>query len=344
MDVRLYLSCLASVRPVFRFRSRPPSNPVSRTPTARARALSGTAVWGFLRRAGWSLAPAAGAGPTVRWSALQESGARPPFKKIDDAVRLPPPGVLSSAIPSSGRLSIPAAPHCVVLQRWRWSGLHAGRRAGASEVTCAARSSAASSLSHVWQSALGLFLGPPGIWISSSGGKKVAGPGLEPTTLGSSTQHLNHSDTGPRCFEGFHFHSLECAWRFLQPGAGGGRRSAAAARATSNSPKSKWRSAALEGGSLERTPRRVLAAPRGALRTARCSTWGGAQCRFFSGCGGFHAGGWRGLHDAGSPTLVVWPSPAGMGVRSPLGCRMGFSAGPVALSRSRGPSSRNGLT
>lgn len=174
--------------------------------------------------------------------------------------------------------------------------------------------------------------------------KKVAGPGLEPTTLGSSTQHLNHSDTGPRCFEGFHFHSLECAWRFLQPGAGGGRRSAAAARATSNSPKSKWRSAALEGGSLERTPRRVLAAPRGALRTARCSTWGGAQCRFFSGCGGFHAGGWRGLHDAGSPTLVVWPSPAGMGVRSPLGCRMGFSAGPVALSRSRGPSSRNGLT
>jgi len=28
LDVRLYLSCLASVRPVFRFRSRPPSNPV----------------------------------------------------------------------------------------------------------------------------------------------------------------------------------------------------------------------------------------------------------------------------------------------------------------------------
>ena len=166
---------------------------------------------------------------------------------------------------SSGRLSIPAAPHCVVLQRWRWGGLQLGRRAGASEVTRAARSSAASSLSPMRQSALGLFRGPQVVWSSSPGGKKkVAGPGLEPTTLGSSTQLLNHSDTGPRCFEGLHFHSLECAWRFLQLGAGGTRRSAAAARATSDLPKSKWGIAALE----------VVALGACSLPCVGFSTWG----------------------------------------------------------------------
>ena len=44
--------------------------------------LSGTAFWGFLQRAGWSQAPAAGAGLTLRWGALHGSGARPPFSVI----------------------------------------------------------------------------------------------------------------------------------------------------------------------------------------------------------------------------------------------------------------------
>lgn len=202
---------------------------------------------------------------------------------------------------SSGRLSIPAAPHCVVLQRWRWGGLQLGRRAGASEVTRAARSSAASSLSPVWQSALGLFLGPPGIWISSPGGKKkVAGPGLEPTTLGSSTQHLNHSDTRARCFGGLHFHSSECAWRFLQLGAGGTRRSAAAARATSDLPKSKWGIAALE----------VVALGACSLPCVGFSTWGS-----------WH---YPSLHVglcAVSLRLGVWWSPCSRLARPP-GCRI----------------------
>ena len=135
--------------------------------------------------------------------------------------------------------------------------------------TRATRSSAASSRSPMWQSALGL-----GCRASGGRKKKSTGPGLEPTTPRSSTQLLNHSDTRARCFPGLHFHFFECAWRFLQPSAGGTRRSAAAARATSNSPKSKWGIAGLDGVALERTPRRVLASPPGALCTTRLPTVG----------------------------------------------------------------------
>ena len=117
--------------------------------------------------------------------------------------------------------------------------------------------------------------------------KKVAGPGLEPTTLGSSTQHLNHSDTRARCFGSLHFHSSECAWRFLQLGAGGTRRSAAAARATSDLPKSKWGIAALEVVALGRAPCRVLGSPPGARGTTRRSTSAprGAVCSVASSRG-----------------------------------------------------------
>ena len=168
--------------------------------------------------------------------------------------------------------------------------------------------------------------------------------GLEPTTPGSSTQLLNHSDTGARCFGCLHFHSLECAWRFLQPGAGGTRRFPAATRATSNSPKSNWGIAGLDGVALERTPRRVLASPPGALCTPRRSTWGCLQCRFLLGCGGPHALGWRGLHDAGSHTVVVASSPVGMGDPTPPACGLELHPAPGVLSSSRGPSPRNGLT
>jgi hypothetical protein len=130
--------------------------------------------------------------------------------------------------------------------------------------------------------------------------KKVAGPGLEPTTLGSSTQHLNHSDTRARCFGGLHFHSSECAWRFLQLGAGGTRRSAAAARATSDLPKSKWGIAALE----------VVALGACSLPCVGFSTWGS-----------WH---YPSLHVglcAVSLRLGVWWSPCSRLARPP-GCRI----------------------
>ena len=132
-----------------------------------------------------------------------------------------------------------------------------------------APSSAASSTTSVW----GPALQQGALWRSASGAlrraeEKSTGPGLEPTTSGSSAQLLNHSDTGARCFPCLHFHSLECTWRFLQPGAGGWRGSAAAA-GTSNSPKSKWGIPALEVVALGRAPRRVLASPPGARGTTR---------------------------------------------------------------------------
>ena len=169
----------------------------------RVRALSGTGCLGLPRFCGlepgssrWSRPHAAVERPPGVWST-------PPIVRIYcSSAPSPCRGVLSSVRSSSGRLSIPAVPHCVVLQRWRWGGLQLGRRAGASEVTRAARSSAASSLSPVWQSALGLFLGPPGIWISSPGGKKKSpGPDSnprpsdpQPSTLTTRTRELDASE------------------------------------------------------------------------------------------------------------------------------------------------------
>ena len=259
-------------------------------------------------------------------------------------MRSPPSARPCSPPPRTAACSTLVLPPLRCPQAMRWSMLQLGRRAGASEVRVR-RSSAASSRcprcgnAH-WSGSL---------CCRASGAlrraeKKSTGPGLEPTTPRSSTQLLNHSDTGARCFGCLHFHSLECAWRFLQPGAGGTRRFSAATRATSNSPKSNWGIAGLDGIALERTPRRVLASPPGALCTTRRSTWGCLQCRFPLGCGGLHALGWRGLHDAGSPTVVVASSPVGMGDPTPLACGLELHTAPGALSSSRGPSPRNGLT
>ena len=197
---------------------------------------------------------------------------------------------LRTAAPSGAGSSTSAVPHCAILQagvvstvpgpspacglrqcriphsRFRgrfWVLLQTGG------CLRGAPSSAASSTTSVW----GPALQQGALWRSASGAlrraeEKSTGPGLEPTTSGSSAQLLNHSDTGARCFPCLHFHSLECTWRFLQPGAGGWRGSAAAA-GTSNSPKSKWGIPALEVVALGRAPRRVLASPPGARGTTR---------------------------------------------------------------------------
>ena len=299
--------------------------------------------------------PPAGARPRRTWSASHGSGARPPFSVIDGALsrllscRAPQCVRPRVRVRTVHRRALPLAPpwcflHCVVPERCDGASSSLGGGLGHPR-SRARRSSAASSRcprcgnAH-WSGSL-CYLASGALRRAE---KKSTGPGLEPTTPGSSTQLLNHSDTEARCFGCLHFHSLECAWRFLQPGAGGTRRFSAAPRATSDSPKSNWGIAGLDGVALERTPRRVLASPPGARGTVRRSTRGYLQCRFLLGCGGLHALGWRGLHDAGFPTVVVASPPAGLGVPTPLGCRMELHARPGALSSSRGPSPRNGPT
>lgn len=224
-----------------------------------------------------------------RWSRPHAAVERPPgVWSTPPIVRIycssaPSPcrGVLSSVRSSSGRLSIPAAPHCVVLQRWRWGGLQLGRRAGASEVTCAARSSAASSLSPVWQSALGLFLGPPGIWISSPGGKKKSpGPDSnprpsdpQPSTLTTRTQDLDASKVCifiPRSA-----HGASSSWGLEERGGRRRRRERLRICLSPNGGSRHWR-----WSHWGRAPCRVLASPPGARGTTRRSTWGRVQCRF----------------------------------------------------------------
>ena len=210
---------------------------------------------------------------------------------------------------------------------------------------CAALQCGFLALTPMWHRALEWFLVLPCVWSSSSGGKKKSQgsdsnprpSSPQPSALTTRTRELDGSDV-----------CIFIPW---------------SARGASSSRELEER-----GGSRRRRERlRIRLSPTGGSRDWMGSHWsallavcwllylglvalsvaprgGYLQCRFLLGCGGLHALGWRGLHDAGFPTVVVASPPAWMGVPSLLVCRMGLRARPGALSSSRGPSPRNGLT